>query len=46
MQAVKICKTWEQQLVQADVVKFCRAVFETACFASGDRLVVDGVRHI
>jgi cytidylate kinase len=35
-----------QQLVQSDVVDFCRAVLETVQFSSGERLVVDGVRHI
>lgn len=35
-----------QQLVQTNVVNLCRAVFKTVHFSSGDRLVVDGVRHI
>lgn len=34
-----------QQLVEADILGFCRAVLETAHFSPGDRLIVDGVRH-
>lgn len=35
-----------QQLVQTDVLNLCRAVFKPVDFSSGDRLVVDGVRHL
>ena len=35
-----------QQLVQTDILNLCRAVFKSVDFSSGDRLVVDGVRHL
>jgi len=34
-----------QQLAEADIVGFCRAVLETAHFSPGDCLIVDGIRH-
>ena len=34
-----------QELVQSDVVSFCRAVLSTVSFSPGERLVIDGIRH-
>jgi len=34
-----------QQLVKSDVYRFCQDVLDTVQFSSGERLVVDGIRH-
>jgi cytidylate kinase len=34
-----------QELVQSDVVSFCREVLRTVSFSPGERLVIDGIRH-
>jgi cytidylate kinase len=34
-----------QELVQSDVVSFCREVLGTVNFLPGERLVIDGIRH-
>ena len=34
-----------QQLVKSDVNLFCQEVLDTVQFSSGERLVVDGIRH-
>jgi cytidylate kinase len=34
-----------QELVQTDVLSFCREVLKTVAFSPGEQLVIDGVRH-
>ena len=34
-----------QQLVESDVNRFCQHVLDTVRFSSGQRLVIDGIRH-
>jgi len=34
-----------QQLVKSDISRFCQDVLGTVHFSSGERLVVDGIRH-
>jgi cytidylate kinase len=34
-----------QELIQTDVLSFCREVLETVGFSPGERLVIDGLRH-
>jgi len=35
-----------QQLVDADINRFCQGVLDTVQVSSGQRLVIDGIRHI
>lgn len=34
-----------QELVESDLIGFCRSVLQTVNFSPGERLVIDGIRH-